>query len=107
MALMDTKAPKVEDFEVCIDVFFVETLVLAVIADMFVGTLKDGYIHNVPLPRVPRIQSASLATLEPSRCIMAGHAPAILKKAPLLRSSTWTLFQRCSPMVAVHPNICS
>ncbi len=30
-----------------------------------------------------------------------------LKKAPLLKSSTWTLFQRCSPMVAVHPNICS
>ncbi len=24
-----------------------------------VGTLKDGYIHNVPLPRVPQIQSAS------------------------------------------------
>ncbi len=33
--------------------------------------------------------------------------PRYLKKAPLLRSSTWTLFQRCSPMVAVHPNICS
>jgi hypothetical protein len=52
-----------------------------------VETLKDGYICNVPLPRVPRIQSASLATLEPSQCIMAGtepsrctmagHAPAI------------------------------
>jgi hypothetical protein len=25
----------------------------------FVGTLKDGYVHNVPLPRVPQIQSAS------------------------------------------------
>jgi hypothetical protein len=24
-----------------------------------VGTLKDGYIRKVPLPRVPRIQSAS------------------------------------------------
>ena len=24
-----------------------------------VGTLKDGYIRNVPLPRVQRIQSAS------------------------------------------------
>ncbi len=41
-----------------------------------VGTLKDGYIRNVPLPRVPRIQSAILATLEPSRCIMAGHEPS-------------------------------
>jgi hypothetical protein len=25
-----------------------------------VGTLKDGYTRNVPLPQVPRIQSASL-----------------------------------------------
>ncbi len=41
-----------------------------------VGTLKVGYIRNVPLPRVPRIQSASLATLEPSRCIMARHEPS-------------------------------
>ncbi len=23
-----------------------------------VGTLKDGYVRNVPLPRVPQIQSA-------------------------------------------------
>ena len=28
-----------------------------------VGTLKDGYIRNTPLPRVPQMQSASLATL--------------------------------------------
>jgi hypothetical protein len=27
-----------------------------------VGTLNDGYIRNVPLPRAPRIQSASLVT---------------------------------------------
>ena len=27
-----------------------------------VGTLKDGYIRNVPLPRTPRIQSASHVT---------------------------------------------
>ncbi len=27
-----------------------------------VGTLKDGYVHNVPLPRVPQIQSASPTT---------------------------------------------
>jgi hypothetical protein len=30
-----------------------------------VGTLKDAYIRNVPLPRVPQIQSASLTTLKP------------------------------------------
>ncbi len=28
-----------------------------------VGFLKDEYIHNVPLPRVPQMQSTSLATL--------------------------------------------
>jgi hypothetical protein len=27
-----------------------------------VGTLKDGYVHNVPLPKAPRIQSASHVT---------------------------------------------
>ena len=27
-----------------------------------VGTLKDGYVCNVPLPRVPQIQSASPTT---------------------------------------------
>ena len=35
---MDTDAPKVESFEVYIDVFFVETLNLAVIADMFLSS---------------------------------------------------------------------
>ena len=34
----NTEAPKVENFEVCIDVFFIETLVLAVIADMFLSS---------------------------------------------------------------------
>ncbi len=41
-----------------------------------VETLKDGYIRNVPLPRVPQIQSPSLTTLKPSRCIMLGHEPS-------------------------------
>jgi hypothetical protein len=39
-----------------------------------VGTLKDGYLRNVPLPRVPRIQSAKL--IAPSRCIMEGTTPS-------------------------------
>ncbi len=34
------------------------------------GILKDGYVRNVPLPRVPRIQSAKL--IAPSRCIPEG-----------------------------------
>jgi hypothetical protein len=41
-----------------------------------VGTPKDGYICNVPLPRVQRIQSASHDTshelIAPSRCIQMG-----------------------------------
>jgi len=41
-----------------------------------VGTLKDGYVRNIPLPRVPRRQSASHDTshesIAPSRCIQAG-----------------------------------
>jgi hypothetical protein len=45
-----------------------------------VGTLKDGYVCNVPLPRVTRIQSAkfiapsicNLAGTKPSRCILVG-----------------------------------
>ncbi len=39
-----------------------------------VGTLKDGYIHNVPLPRVPQIQSAKL--IAPSICHLAGTTPS-------------------------------
>ena len=43
LALMDTETPKVESLEVCIDFFFVKTLVLAVIADMF---LSSGSAHK-------------------------------------------------------------
>ena len=39
-----------------------------------VGTLKDGYVRNVPLPRVPQIQSAKL--IAPSRCIPEGTTPS-------------------------------
>ncbi len=39
---MDTEAPKVESFEVCIDAFFVKTLVLPVIADMFLSSGLTG-----------------------------------------------------------------
>ena len=42
----------------------------------YVGTLKDGYVHNVPLPRVPQIQSASHdmshELIAPSRCMQTG-----------------------------------
>ena len=41
---MDTEAPKVESFEVCIDAFFVKTLVLTVIADMLLlsGSAREN-----------------------------------------------------------------
>ncbi len=39
-----------------------------------VRTLKDGYVCNVPLPRVPQIQSAKL--IAPSRCIPEGTTPS-------------------------------
>ncbi len=44
------------------------------IVPRIVGTLKDGYVCNVPLPQVPRIQSAKL--IAPSRCIPEGTAPS-------------------------------
>ena len=64
-----------------------------------VGTLKDGYIPNVPLPlpRVPRIQSASLTTLEPSRYITAGHAPTITYYSQVPRVLTWSDLTRSLP----------
>ena len=55
-----------------------------------VGTLKDGYIRNVPLPRVPRLQSASLATHGPIRCTMAGNASANTYYSQVPRVPTWS-----------------
>jgi hypothetical protein len=67
-------------------------LALSVVATVIVGTLKDGYVRNVPLPRVPQIQSAKL--LAPSRCIPEGNTPSrcIPLGTPLpdyLRVSSW------------------
>ena len=49
-----------------------------------VGTLKDGYVRNVPLPRVPRRQGASHDTshelIAPSRCIQTGTPLQIRRK---------------------------
>ncbi len=66
-----------------------------------VGNLKDGYVHNVPLPRVPRIQSAKL--IAPSICNLAGTTPSrcIQVGTPLpdyLPASNWipTLPKLCS-----------
>jgi hypothetical protein len=41
-----------------------------------VGTLKDGYIHNVPLPRDPQEQSASPTLIAPPPGI---HLPGYLQ----------------------------
>ena len=56
-----------------------------------VGTLKDGYIRNVPLPRVPQLQSASLATHGPSnKYVLAGTASAITYYSQVPRVPTWS-----------------
>jgi hypothetical protein len=59
---------------------------------VIVGTLKDGYIRNVPLPRVPRIQSAKL--IAPSRCIPEGNTPSRCHCQPLEQSTVLSEYKR-------------
>ncbi len=49
-----------------------------------VGTLKDGYIHKVPLPRVPQVQSTS-----PVACAVTIRNPAYTGYLPVSRIPTW------------------
>jgi len=58
-----------------------------------VGTLKDGYVHNVPLPRVPQIQSASPTTSSDTIAPKAGiplpgylHIPSWIPTLPKIGS---------------------
>jgi hypothetical protein len=58
-----------------------------------VGTLKDRYIHNIPFPRVPQIQSASPTTSHESiapkkRIPVPGylHVPSWIPTLPKLDS---------------------
>ncbi len=58
-----------------------------------VGTLKDGYVCNVPLPRVPRIQSASPTMSHEWIAPMAGitlpgylHVPSWIPTLPKIGS---------------------
>ena len=50
-----------------------------------VGTLKDGYIRRVPLPRVPRIQSTS-----PVACATIHRNPTHTGYSPIARIPTWS-----------------
>ena len=50
-----------------------------------VGTLKDGYIRKVPLPRAPRIQSASHVRHIRDTCYL-GQVPGIPRWSDLTRS---------------------
>ena len=50
-----------------------------------VGTLEDGYIQKVPLPRVPRVQSASLAV-----SAMIHKNPAHTGYLPIARIPVWS-----------------
>jgi hypothetical protein len=50
-----------------------------------VGTLEDGYIRRVPLPRVPRVQSASHLVTEP-----VTMNPVHTGYSPIARIPTWS-----------------
>ncbi len=50
-----------------------------------VGTLKDGYIRRVPLPRVPRVQSTS-----PVACAMIHRNTAHTGYLPIAWIPTWS-----------------
>ena len=61
------------------------TLILALALTLIVGTLEDGYIRKVPLPRVPRIQSASLVA-----SAMIHKNPAHTGYLPIARIPVWS-----------------
>jgi hypothetical protein len=50
-----------------------------------VGTLKNGYIRKVPLPRVPRVQSTS-----PVACATIHRNTAHTGYLPIARIPTWS-----------------
>jgi hypothetical protein len=51
-----------------------------------VGTLKDGYVRNVPLPRAPRIQHGSHASRTCDTCyLVVGQVPRIPTWSDLTR----------------------
>jgi hypothetical protein len=52
---------------------------------MVVGTLKDGYIRRVPLPRVPQVQSTSLVA-----CATTHMNPIHTGYLPVPRIPTWS-----------------
>ena len=54
-------------------------------AVLAVGTLKDGYIRRVPLPRVPPIQSMS-----PVACATIHRNPTHTGYSPIARIPTWS-----------------
>ncbi len=49
---------------VAVVVVVVVAMAMAVSVAMAVGTLDLGYIRNIPLPRVPQLESASLMTFK-------------------------------------------
>ncbi len=57
-----------------------------------VGTLKDGYIRRVPLPRVPQIQSAKqiAASTSPVVCATIHRNPTHTGYSPIAWIPTWS-----------------
>jgi hypothetical protein len=87
LALMDVEAPKVESFDVCIDVFFAKTLILTVIADMFLssglacenqGEGEDEFTERIALRRKGAGKGKKL--LSPSR-LMGPSAAGVVRAA--------------------------
>ena len=60
-------------------------VLILVLVSFSVGTLKDGYLRKVPLPRVPRIQSASHVQHIRDTCYL-GQVPRIPTWSDLNRS---------------------
>ena len=69
-----------------------------------VGTLPDGYVHNVPLPRVPHIQSAK--QIAPKAGIpLPGylHVPSWIPTLPKLGSNIGPAIARVrTPWLSFH-----
>jgi hypothetical protein len=66
---------------------------LDVLIGLIIGTIKDGYVRNVPLPRVPQIQTTSPTASHESITPKAGilipgylHVPSWIPTLPKLGS---------------------
>ncbi len=64
-----------------------------------VGTLENGYVRNVPLPRIPRIQSTSQVA-DATNWYMRGNTYKFVCNQSIIRIRIYDLV---SPRVSSHP----